>query len=175
MLSGGTFTGKVLHVGCGGAPLPPWLDGLDETRLDIDEQHAPDIVANMCDLGEIGTYDVIFSSHSLEHLTPSKARKALAEFLRVLNPGGKCIVMVPDTEGVIPTNEPLFTSPAGPITGHDLFYGAGWLVDQNPYMEHKSAWTKDTLSEAMLEAGFAGAAGNRGDYYNLIVIGVKGA
>lgn len=175
MLPAGLFTGKCLHVGCGGAPLPDWLDGLEEVRLDIDERHSPDIVADMCDLGEIGGFDVVFSSHSLEHLTPSKAQQALREFVRVLAPGGKAIVLVPDTEGVAPTKEKLFDSPAGPISGHDLLYGAGWLVDENPFMAHKCAWMQATLEKAMIEAGFSAAQGNRGDYYNLICIGVKGA
>jgi ubiquinone/menaquinone biosynthesis C-methylase UbiE len=75
----------------------------------------------MTDLGEIGEFDTIYCSHALEHLTAAGALKALREFYRVLKPGGKVMIFVPDTEGVSPTDEVLFISPSGPITGMTYF------------------------------------------------------
>ena len=60
--------GKLLHVGCGSDPLPEYLREYEEVRLDINEEVAPDIVASMTNLGEIGKYDVVLCQHALEHL-----------------------------------------------------------------------------------------------------------
>src|SRR5262252_6440154 len=113
---------QILHAGCGGEPMPPWLDGA-EVRLEIDAAVKPDIVASMTDMGAIGSYDAIYCSHALEHLYPHEIPLALGEFLRVLKPGGAAIIIVPDLEDAEPTDEVLYVSPGGPIAGFDLFYG----------------------------------------------------
>jgi len=116
-----TLPGAILHVGCGHEPLPPWFQGAVETRLDIDPRCEPDVVASMTDLGDIGPFDVVFSSHSLEHLAPHDVGVALGEFRRVLKPGGRLVVIVPDLEDVRPTEDVLYVSPAGPIAGIDMY------------------------------------------------------
>ena len=45
------------------------------------------------------TVDVIYSSHMLEHLTRSEARRFLLESKRVLRPGGRIRIVVPDLRG----------------------------------------------------------------------------
>lgn len=166
-------SGSVLHVGCGGAPLPEWLAGGPETRVDIDPSCSPDVVASMTDLGEIGPFDLVYCSHALEHLTKHEAVKALSEFYRVLAPGGRAIVTVPDLEGVMPTDEVLFVASAGPITGIDMIYGASWLIDERPYMKHQTGFTKATMEAALKLAGFEGGAVTRAGSYNLIAVGAK--
>jgi len=42
--------------------------------------------------------DVVYSSHTLEHLVPDDARRLLAEAHRVLRPGGLIRIIVPDLE-----------------------------------------------------------------------------
>lgn len=163
---------NALHVGCGGAPLPSWLEGYDEVRLDIDERHKPDIVADMRALGEIGQFDVVYSSHSLEHLYPHDGRKALAEFYRVLVPNGRVIVIVPNLEGIKANEDVVYESPSGPITGLDMIYGARWLIEAMPYMAHKNGFTKLTLEAEMKAAGFDPVSSVISNY-NLISIGVK--
>lgn len=104
---------SLLHVGCGGDPLPLWLCHHAETRLDIDASCNPDIVGDMLDLGDIGEFDIIFSQHNLEHVHQHEAGQALSEFRRVLKDGGAAIIFVPDCEGVLPTEDILFESPGG--------------------------------------------------------------
>jgi SAM-dependent methyltransferase len=145
---------RVLHVGCGGAPLPEWLGCNTEVRLDIVPDNNPDIVANMTDMGDIGEFDCIYCCHALEHLHVDDVNKALSEFHRVLKPGGKAIVFVPDLEGVRPTKEILFDSPAGPITGLDLMYGYNCLTKEKPYMRHLTGFVKESLKQALYDAGF---------------------
>ena len=86
---------QVLHVGCGSEPLPAWLGEVTETRLDIEPACNPDIVATMTDLGAIGPFDMVYSSHCLEHLMPYEVPVALSEFRRVLAPGGVVMINVP--------------------------------------------------------------------------------
>ena len=77
-----------------------------ETRLDIDPSVNPDIVANMAELpDDIGPFDAVYSCHALEHLYPFDVTPCLQGFLRVLKPRGTVIILVPDLEGVAPTDE----------------------------------------------------------------------
>lgn len=162
--------GAVLHVGCGGDPLPAWLDGT-ETRLDIDPRHSPDVVASMTDMGNIGPFDAIYCSHALEHLPVHDVAVAVDEFARVLKPGGFAVVFVPDLEDVQPTREVLFEAPSGPITGHDLYYGHGGLIPSMPHMAHRCGFTADTLAQAF--AGFSRVKVERLDCYNLMAVAIK--
>lgn len=146
--------GSLLHVGCGGDPLPKWLAEYTETRLDIDPETNPHIVADMVSLGDIGTYDCILCQHALEHLAPHDVQVALQEFLRVLNPGGVVLLFVPDLENVSATEEVLFVAPVGPITGLDLIYGYRPMLKDKPYMAHRTGFVSDSLYGVMTNAGF---------------------
>lgn len=165
--------GVVLHVGCGGDPLPHWLGTHNEVRLDIDPECKPDIVASMLDMGGIGEFDIVFSQHNLEHVHQHEVLTALSEFYRVLKTGGSAIVFVPDCEGVTPTEEILFDSPAGGIAGLDLLYGYRKVLKDKPYMAHKHAFTKDTLEAALKDAGFENVTVIRLHPYNMMGVGIK--
>lgn len=164
---------SVLYVGCGADPLPPWLGSCDETRLDIDDRHRPDIVADMRSLPDIGGFDVLYCSHSLEHLYPHEVVPTLQGFRRVLKEGGGAIVFVPDLEGVSATDDVLFTAPAGPICGLDLIYGYRPALKANPYMAHKTGFISESLNAAMNEAGFKNVAVVRLSDYALMAAGTK--
>ncbi len=158
---------SILHVGCGHQPLPAWLEG-QETRLDVDPGCNPDIVATMTDLGEIGPFDFVFSSHSLEHLAPHDVPVALSEFHRVLKPGGSAIIFVPDLEDVKPTTEVLYVSPAGPVSGLDMFYGLHTALKESPYMAHRCGFVQSTLQDVLEQAGFAAVKVQRIEHFNLM-------
>lgn len=164
---------RILHVGCGTEHIPEWLDG-DEVRLDIDPAVKPDIVAPMTDMGAIGAFEAIYCSHALEHLYPHDVPMALAEFLRVLRPGGVVLIFVPNLEYARPTNEVLYESPVGPITGFDLFYGYTPWLKENLYMAHHSGFIGATLRAALEKAGFQGVR-TVPDCWNLLGMGVKPA
>ena len=165
--------GSLLHVGCGGDPLPDWLEEYKETRLDIDESHCPDVVSSMTDMGDVGTFDAVYCSHALEHLFPYEVEIALKEFKRVLRDGGVAIVFVPDLEDVRPTEEVLFVSPSGGITGMDLIYGLRKAFKENPYMLHKTGFTQSTLAKEFENVGFRKIETRRLEPYNLLCLGVK--
>lgn len=164
---------EVLHAGCGGDPLPIWLGHFQEVRLDIDPHWTPDVLASMTDMGDIGPFGAAFCSHALEHLHPHEVTKALGEFYRVLAPEGYLALFVPDLEGVSPTDDVLFVSPDGPITGRDLFYGSSKRIPTMPHMAHHSGFVRETLGAALREAGFSRVLVNRLSSYNLMGVGVK--
>jgi ubiquinone/menaquinone biosynthesis C-methylase UbiE len=166
---------RILHAGCGGTSLPPWYEGRGtEVRLDIDPATKPDIVASLTDLGEIGQFDVIYTSHCVEHLYPADVGTALAEFYRVTKPGGHAMVIVPDLEGVQATDEVLYElQDIGPLTGLDLIYGCRYDKARSSYMAHHSGFVSATLEAAMLAAGFETVTMKRLPQYNLMAVGQR--
>jgi len=163
---------RFLHAGCGTADVPPYFDGLEleVVRLDIDPGMKPDIVASITDLGDIGTFDIVYSSHCLEHLYPQDVKKALREFYRVAN---TAIVIVPDLQDVKATEDFLYESPGGPLCGLDLIYGCRTDIELTPYMAHHSGFVAETLEAAMKGAGFPKVSMIRLYPYNLIGVGQK--
>lgn len=159
----------LLHVGCGvkrkdqttrGFAKPEWL----EIRLDIDPNVKPDIVASMLDMKNVASssVDAVFSSHSLEHLYAHEVPSALKEFFRVLKPDGFAVITVPDVQTVAELVaqgkllEPCYMSPAGPISPMDILWGhRPSLARGNYYTAHKVGFTAQSLTQALLEAGFA--------------------
>ena len=162
------FKGKVLHVGCGTNNLPEWCGDCDEVRFDINPEVLPDIVGNILDMGEIGQFDIVFSVHVIEHLYPHEVQKALSEFKRVLKPDGVVICFVPDLEDVEATDDVLYQSPCGPITGLDMIYGKDNLVKDSLYMAHHTGFTQKRLEKELLKAGFKEVSVLRVSTFNLM-------
>lgn len=163
---------KILHVGCGRQPLDEAFSHCDETRLDIDPSCNPDVVASLTDMGDIGGFDIVYGSHVLEHFAPHEVKKVLSECHRVLKPGGSCVMIVPNLEGIKPTLDVVYDSPAGPITGLDMYYGKASMVEDNHYMAHKTGFVVETMEVAFLSV-FGQAKARELLGYNLIGIGIK--
>lgn len=166
--------GDLLHIGAGGGPLPVWAEGVKETTLDIDPKHNPEYVASMTDMGQIGKYDFVYSCHCLEHVFPHEAKQALREMRRVLKIGGTNMVIVPDLDGVRPNTDVVYESPAGPVCGLDIIYGMASLIEENPYMAHKTGFTMQSLKDAFKEAGFKNITGTViNEFHSIMVTGEK--
>jgi len=160
---------RFLHVGCGQATrdrLPEIFqrEGWQEVRLDIDPAVNPDIVANITDLQGVAdaSMDALWSSHNLEHVHSFQVPQALAAFRRVLRPNGFALVTLPDMRAVARhiaddlLEEPLYVSPAGPISALDILFGHQASIAQgNEYMAHRTGFTARTLGQALVNAGFA--------------------
>lgn len=171
----GAVPRRVLHAGCGRRALPDGVfpAGCIETRLDIDPECSPDIVASMTDLDGLGPFDAVYCSHALEHLSMTDAIRALRQFHAVLVRGGFVLVIVPDLEGIEPTDTVLFESDAGPICGIDLMYGLGRDIERSPYMAHRSGFIASTLKAAMETAGLQCVNTRRAEWHNLIGVGAR--
>lgn len=177
-----------LHVGCGQKPKarttatfagPDWT----EVRLDIDPAAKPDIVASMTDMSAVadGSMDALYSSHNIEHLYEPEVPKALREFRRVLAPDGFVVITCPDIQAIAAIvaegnlTKPLYESRAGPIAAIDVLYGfRPELAKGNLYMAHRTAFTDETLADALHEAGFPRAiTRRRPSHYELWSIALR--
>lgn len=138
-------------------------------RLDIDPRTRPDIVGNMTAIGAIEPVDAVYCSHSLEHLYPHEVPIALAEFRRVLKPGGALVILVPDLEGVPATDEVL---PNSDLCGLHLYYGDAAHIEEFPYMAHHCGFVASTLRGAIERAGFSAVQTQRMHHYNLMGTGI---
>ena len=179
------LNGTLLHCGCGTAPLPGWAAGVVETRLDIDPKCKPDIVAPLTDLGDIGEYDFIYSSHVLEHVYPHEAGIALQEAYRVLKDGGVAMVIVPNLANVKPNRDPLYEIEVTVtnrdnmpnylvgITGLDMYFGCAWMIEENPYMAHKNGFIPETLKQEFEESGFEDVSITNLTKYDIMATGKK--
>lgn len=164
-----------LHVGCGMATKSKTTaefnsDNWSEIRLDIDPNVKPDIVGTMTDMSDVATasVDSLFSSHNIEHLYPHEIQLALNEFQRVLKPDGYAVVTCPDLQSVCALiaedklTETAYQSPAGPIAAIDMLFGhRPAIAAGNLFMAHRSGFTKTTLLDSLISAGFQNAAAKR--------------
>jgi predicted SAM-dependent methyltransferase len=176
-----------LHVGCG----PQNKSGIKgfnsdewkEIRFDIDESVNPDIQGTLTDMSLVdsSSVDAIFSSHNIEHIFAHEVPIALREFNRVLKDDGIVVITCPDLQSVceaVAQNkllEPLYVSPAGPISPIDILYGyRPYIANGNVYMAHKCGFTYDTLVGSFYEAGFkSNYGGSRPQDFDLWLIAGK--
>ncbi len=104
---------------------------------------------------EDDTYEAIFASHVLEHVSKAEAYSALAECHRILRPGGVIRIAVPDMDLFINAK---LGGDAGPIAGYpwqDLnsLLGGG---DAEPIlaMRHRYMYNFETLAWMLSVTGF---------------------
>ncbi|MEO8240882.1 MAG: methyltransferase domain-containing protein [bacterium] len=179
---------RVLHVGCGAAhpdklpaaffPAAAWR----EVRLDIDPDVAPDIVASITGMPMVasGSVQAVWSAHNMEHLASHEVPVALAEFHRVLAPGGFVLVTMPDLQQVAELvaagrlEEAAYMSAMGPIAALDMLYGyRPALAQGNVFMGHRTGFVACTLQAHLEQAGFQDVHVQRDGQFALWGSGVK--
>ncbi len=87
-----------------------------------------------------GSVDEIRASHILEHFTFGDAQKAMEEWSRVLKPGGRIRISVPDVDKVLKDETP-----------NRLFYLMGGQMHADDI--HKSAYDRNRLTALMNQNG----------------------
>ncbi|MFA5053509.1 MAG: methyltransferase domain-containing protein [Parcubacteria group bacterium] len=146
-----------LNCGCGLFPL------LYYTNLDSDPASPAEIRRDALEyLAECveGDYDEIYAGHFLEHLEKPDALTFLAECYRVLSPGGKLGIVVPDTYEVCKryVNQAVdaveFPGDVWWNIAHLDSLCALFFYSTVQETRHKWSWDMHTLGQAMGGAGF---------------------
>jgi hypothetical protein len=159
---------RVLNVGGNhrDIPLPLHYKGWEHHLLDIDPTGNPDIVCDAREMTKLPSagYDAIHCSHNLEHYHSHELPRVLAGFLHVLKMDGFVEIRVPDLGFVIrhvaakelDLEDPLYTSPAGPVLVRDVIYGFGREIERSreDFYAHKTGFTKKSL-QSLLERYFS--------------------
>jgi len=146
-----------LHLGCNDRALEGW------TNLDIINGPGVDLVSSAHELPELldGSVDEILAEHLLEHLTFYEAQRALAEWYRILKPGGKLTIEVPNLVGLcrafIEASEyERFQSNKGSWSIAHHIYGnqTGRSSEEQLSQVHKSGYSPLRLEEMLIGVGF---------------------
>ncbi len=156
----------LINVGCGtrdATVLPAYFNDWRQLRVDIDASVEPDIIADLTDLSAIAdaTADAVWAAHCVEHLYEHQVGRALSEFRRVLREDGFLCVVVPDLQAVARfvaadrMHDPLYQSPAGPVSAHDIFFGFGAAIASGrTSMAHRCGFTPGSLQRCFQQQQF---------------------
>jgi SAM-dependent methyltransferase len=158
----------VLHVGCGPKRAEKLhstfhTDEWKELRVDLNPAVQPDIIANIISMPQIpdNAVDAIWTSHNIEHLYAHEVPIAFKEFLRVLKPGGFLLATMPDLQKAAAyiaqgkLEEPIYQSPAGPISALDICFGFGASIARgNYFMAHRTGFSPATLRQKLINCGY---------------------
>jgi predicted SAM-dependent methyltransferase len=140
------MTIEKLHLGCGIKHIPGFyhVDALDYPHVDR--------IGPVEDLSFIpdNTVKLIYACHVLEHFGRKEYRAVLAEWCRVLAPGGVLRLAVPDFQAAAD----LYLAPGN---GVGLPQVLGLLVggQRDQYDFHKMAFDEETLGATLREVGFS--------------------
>ena len=119
---------------------------------DADARRNPDVVATLPPVpDEFEGADVFRLIHVLEHFYKWEAVELLAEFHRLLKPGGRLVLELPNLESAIAT---LSGANSKPVNQWGMWVLYGNPDGKNPWYGHKWGWTPDTLSAELRRAGF---------------------
>lgn len=140
-------SGLRLYVGCGKRRLPGYLG------IDIEHRAAADIVAPADRIPlQDGCAKEVLAVHLIEHLIPWEVPQTLAEWARLLAPGGLLVIEAPDLmkccRNILEGRQGKKPNQLG-LWG---LYGQDTLRDER--MLHKWAYTFGTLAPLVREAGF---------------------
>ena len=142
----------------------------------MDPAVQPEICCSITDMSPVAddSVDAVWSSHNLEHLQRHEVPLALAEFVRVLKPGGLLLLTLPDLQQVAQLvaedrlEDEAYTSLSGPITPLDMIFGhTASLARGNQLMAHRTGFTARTLQKLLFEAGFIDITLRRGGSFDL--------
>lgn len=135
-----------LNLGCRRTRIPGFLN------VDIRPEQDVDVVADAADLGRFADRSVeeIYASNILEHFPLTRTVAVLQEWRRVLVPGGRLLVSVPDFDCIAK----LYMN-SGFLGRWLVFHG--WGEQRYPEQTHYLTFTYPTLRKALDDAGFSAA------------------
>ena len=141
---GGTLK---INAGCGAKILPGWVN------IDIQPspkaKRQPDILSDLRSIPlEDACADQLMAIHVFEHFAPWEVGYLLAEWRRLLKPGGILILEMPD---VVKSARNLIDGLGDQMSMWGLYGDPG---PRDPFNMHKWGWTFRTIEPVLLEAGF---------------------
>lgn len=142
-----------LNIGCGGRKLDGYV-GVDAVARPAADYIAP---ADRLPF-EAGSCEEVMAIHLFEHLLPWDAPKALLEWFRVLRPGGKLVLEIPDLEKCCRNVLTILAGGrvmAGKHPGQAGMWGLyGDERLQDEFMLHRWGYTFQTIHPLLEAAGF---------------------
>lgn len=139
--------GRVLvNLGCGRSNDARFVNVDGYPRHHVHHIHRIDRLPFFAD----ASVDLLYASHCLEHFSYRDTARVLAEWVRVLRPGGRLRLAVPDFDalaGVAARGGELETI-LGPLLGGQ----------ENAYNVHFAAFNRASLTRALLAAGLRDVA-----------------
>lgn len=146
-----------LHLGCGGMR---WRDFVNVDLYDYDE-NVPDGSRSGCvadvfaDVRNLGlpddTVDEIFTSHTVEHFYRWECLDMIEDWFRILKPGGKLIVEMPDLIRCILWM--ISPEKRKRRNGRSQLYGN--QTDRLEYETHKYVWSGKEFVRELKNIGFS--------------------
>lgn len=136
-----------LHLGCGAVHIP------DFTHIDVKAFDHIDHIGPVDDLSafKTGSVDLIYASHVLEHFGRHAYRAVLAEWCRVLKPGGVLRLSVPDFEANVRVYLEQAPSPGRIMSIMGALVGG----QRDDFDQHKMVFDRRLLEHALFEIGFS--------------------
>ena len=131
--------------------IPGWMN------VDIRKVAGIDQIVDVRDLSAFAddSFDIVRASHILEHFYVDEVPNVLAEWRRVLKPGGWMIVCVPSFRATIlrykvnpHTINPCLIEEFGPAVLSQI-YGYGYTNAENHYYKHRMAYDRRSLAMVM--------------------------
>lgn len=136
-----------VNIGCGKHVLDGWTN-VDAVRSPLAKRD-PEIFADVSSIPlPDASADEIMAIHVFEHVFRWESEKVLAEWARILKPGGKLAMEMPHLVKVCKN----VISGRPDQMGMWGLYGDPKLGD--PYMVHRWLWTTESLTPLLKAAGF---------------------
>lgn len=133
-----------LHLGCGKINHPGFINIDALPRRHVHYVQAVDRLNRFRD----GSIDLVYACHVLEHFSHLQVPSVLKEWGRVLKPGGKLCLSVPDFDRLLDIYR---------ATDHDVDAVINPLMggQEYAYNYHRVIFTRDYLSKLLRQAGFS--------------------
>jgi predicted SAM-dependent methyltransferase len=137
-----------LHLGCGKRYIPGFVHIDLDDFPHVDHRTAIDVLPMFAN----DTVDLIYSSHAFSYFDRVQAPRVLAEWRRILKPGGIMRLAVPDFEALVQLYQRTgdLARVVGPLYGRIVIHAA-----EGPrILYHRTTYDYRSLESLCLEAGF---------------------